>query len=699
MKNHPTSLRPPSPLSRIALSAVFLALAAAAFPPATTFASESPTPTKAEVTAANISLANDFIELTWSLNDSVFRPGVLRNKITGEIYPLGDQAFVLTRKNDDEKLPPISINASKLIADGPAVIETLTANPNAQRRIERVAGKAVTVHFSTSDDGLAAVWRAELRDGEKYARVSLQLTAEIAQVPLTKISLAELPWPNARTVGTVQGSPIIAGNAYAGLEHPMSENTVASGTASCALARKLPLASRKPLTVSAVLGITSPGQLRRDFQQYVENERPRPYQPYFNYNTWYDLGYFSRYGEKDVVDTINTYGEELVKKRGVKIDSFLLDDGWDDTSTLWQFNKNFPDGFKKVREAAEACGAGPGVWFSPWGGYGPPHDARIKEGKASGYETYISTDEDTGKQQEFFALSGPKYYAKFHNMCERMIKEYGVNQFKLDGTGDADHVVPGSKFGSDFEAAISLIADLRKIKPDIYINLTTGTWPSPFWLLHADSIWRGSWDHEFIGTGTPRNRWMTFRDAEVYKNNVIAGPLFPINSLMLHGVIYAKSARDLKTDPDNDLPKEIWTAFACGTQMEELYITPALLSEKNWDTLAAAAKWSRANQTTLRDTHWLGGNPERLEIYGWAAWSPEKGILTLRNPSAKPKEITLTLASAFELPAGAPVNYTITTPTNETTLPDFSALKATAPATFKLPPFGVMVLEATPAKE
>jgi len=696
MKNQQTSTRL---IFRIALSAVFLATAAGAFLPATAFAAESPASAKAVVDAANISLGNDFIELTWSLNDGVFRPGVLRNRITGEIYPLGDQAFVLTRKNDDGKLPPILINASKLIADGPAIIETLPANPQALRRSERVAGKAVTVHFSSNDDGLAAVWRAELRDGEKYARISLQLTPEIEPVSLTKISLAELPWPDARVVGTVQGSPIVSGNAYAGLEHPMSENTVASGNASCALTRKLPLATRKPWTVSAILGVTSPGQLRRDFQYYVESERPRPYQPFFNYNTWYDIGYFSRYGEKDAVDTINTYGEELTKKRGVKIDSFLMDDGWDDTATLWQFNKNFPDGFKNVRAAAESCGAGPGVWFSPWGGYGPPHDARIKEGKARGFETYTAMDDETKKTQEYFALSGPKYYANFHAMCERMIKEYGVNQFKLDGTGDADRVVPGSKFGSDFEAAIALIADLRKIKPDIYINLTTGTWPSPFWLQHADSIWRGNSDHEFIGVGSARNRWMTYRDAEVYKNNVVAGPLFPINSLMLHGVIYAKSARNLNTDPDNDLPKEIWTAFACGTQMEELYITPALLSEKNWDTLASAAKWARANQNTLRDVHWVGGNPERLEVYGWGAWSPEKGILTLRNPSSQPKEITLTLAAAFELPVGASVNYTITTPGNETTKPEFSKLTATAPATFKLPPFGVMVLEATPAKE
>ena len=72
------------------------------------------------------------------------------------------------------------------------------------------------------------------------------------------------------------------------------------------------------------------------------------------------------------------------------------------------------------------------------------------------------------------------------------MKKYGVNQFKFDGTGNVDTVVKGSAFDSDFDAAIHLISDLREVKPDLYINLTTGTYPSPFWLMYADSIWRGA---------------------------------------------------------------------------------------------------------------------------------------------------------------------------------------------------------------
>ena len=99
------------------------------------------------------------------------------------------------------------------------------------------------------------------------------------------------------------------------------------------------------------------------------------------------------------------------------------------------------------------------------------------------------------------ALSGPKYYRYFRDTCLNMIEKYGVNQFKFDGTGNVNEVIQGSEFDSDFAAAIHLIGELRAKKPNLYVNLTTGTYPSPFWLLYADSIWRGGDDHSFAGVG------------------------------------------------------------------------------------------------------------------------------------------------------------------------------------------------------
>ena len=57
-----------------------------------------------------------------------------------------------------------------------------------------------------------------------------------------------------------------------------------------------------------------------------------------------------------------------------------------------------------------------------------------------------------------------------------------------------------------------------------WINLTTGTWPSPYWLLYGDSIWRGGYDTGLCETdhrgqsqsshcdgSDHREQWITYR--------------------------------------------------------------------------------------------------------------------------------------------------------------------------------------------
>ena len=138
------------------------------------------------------------------------------------------------------------------------------------------------------------------------------------------------------------------------------------------------------------------------------------------------------------------------------------------------------------------------------------------------------------------------------------------------------------------------------------------------------------------GVGSDRQRWITYRDADTYSGIVQKGPLYPLNSLMLHGVIYAKKAKQLDADPNGDFTSEVRSYFGTGTQLQEMYVTPSLLTDRNWDALAEAASWSRQNADVLVDTHWIGGDPAKLEVYGWASWTPAKAILVLRNPSDKP---------------------------------------------------------------
>jgi len=130
--------------------------------------------------------------------------------------------------------------------------------------------------------------------------------------------------------------------------------------------------------------------------------------------------------------------------------------------------------------------------------------------------------------------------------------------------------------------------------------------------------------------------------------------------------------------------------------LQELYITPELLTSEDWDTLAEAARWSRTNAGVLRDTHWVGGDPGRLDVYGWASWTPTKAILTLRNPSDQAQAFVVDLARQLELPPGAKRQFQARSPWKADAATPARTLDADTPTTMTLQPFQVVTLELTP---
>jgi hypothetical protein len=628
-----------------------------------------------------LSLSNDALAVQWTAQSGKLKLVQFQDWFGEHKVTVRDELFVIRLRDGRE------LRSSEMSLAAQPAVRDLDANSNASRWSERIEGKKIVATLEAPSAHLNVVWAALLRDGSNYLRQEITLQAVGADVPIAEVDLIAWKLPEAKVVGSVAGSPVVAGNIFAGFEHPLAKCTVREGEAICGLQRELPLLAGHEVEYSSVTGVTEAQQLRRGFLNYVERERAHPYRTFLHYNTWYDLGYFGRYDQAAVLDRVHAFGTELKAKRGVTLDSFMFDDGWDDPKNLWHFNPGFPDGLTVFAEAAAKYGIAPGIWMSPWGGYGKPHQQRIQFGQKQGFET----------NREGFELSSPHYYQYFHDVAMDMVRKYGVNQFKFDGTGNVNEVIPGSKFDSDFAAAISLIEDLRLAKPDIYVNLTTGTYPSPFWLRYADSIWRGGDDHSFTGVGSWRQKWITYRDADAYHHVVQAGPLYPLNSLMLHGLIYARYAAHLSDDPGNNFESEVHDYFGTGTQLQEMYITPSLLTRENWDALAEAAKWSRDNAEVLRDTHWVGGDPAKLEVYGWASWSPKKAILVLRNPGDKAQKFSVDLAGAFEIPVGSPTQFEARDPWMKDRLAKPGKVEAGTPTLFSLAPFEVRTLEMVPA--
>ncbi|MGN0856553.1 MAG: DUF3472 domain-containing protein [Candidatus Spyradenecus sp.] len=406
---------------------------------------------------------------------------------------------------------------------------------------------------------------------------------------------------------------------------------------------------------STVEGPYAPGQLRRSFQAYLEHERAHPYRVFPHYNSWFHLGIWTyenedplkRMTEAKCLAAIRDVCDPL-RKRGVTLDSYLWDDGWDDWNSLWQYHKGFPNGFEPLVAAARERGGGIGAWLSPWGGYNRAAAMRRAYAKAIGLPT----------NEKGMSLAQPKYYAAFRDRCLQMIRDYGMNLFKFDGIGGGPWATgTDAKTAPDLQGLFSLIAELRAAKPDLFINCTVGTWPSPFWVLHADSIWRGGSDWGALpGEGHLRQRWISYRDDIIHKRFAAPCPLFPLNSMMMHGIIvtniYGMPVSD-KPEDTRAFADEVWMGIGCGTDLQEYYLNPEMMSEAWWDILASAIAWLRANEATLRDVHWVGGSPSAGEVYGYAAWSPAKSTLLLRNPAGKAQTFALDLPKLLELPAGA----------------------------------------------
>eukprot|EP00438_Fugacium_kawagutii_P020397 Skav222023 [mRNA] locus=scaffold2914:69757:73948:+ [translate_table: standard] len=237
---------------------------------------------------------------------------------------------------------------------------------------------------------------------------------------------------------------------------------------------------------------------------------------------------------------------------------------------------------------------------------------------------------------------------------------HALDAFLLDdGWDNADSLweVDRKHFSDGFEPLVATAKNWGTrtgAHCQVWISLTIGTWPSPFWLLWADSIWRDGPDVGFEGTGSLRDRWLTFRDQALQRAQA-RGPLFPATAFMQHGVVWSKTAETMDMWSSGQPPSlqdfcnEVLSFFFAGTGLQELYIQKELMDDDKWKVLAAASQLARQDIELLQDARLVafGG------LYGVAALRMKpagRAVFWLRNPSEKTQEATFTMAELLELP-------------------------------------------------
>lgn len=452
-------------------------------------------------------------------------------------------------------------------------------------------------------------------------------------------------------------SEIITSNGTISFVYSSSASS-ASQTLQGLWSRATTLQSGKTWNVSAVVGIVAPGQQRRSFLAYSERERAVPWRPYPLYNSWYELGIDRNNASNpennmkasDCLKVVNEWKSKLYDQYNVAPEVFVWDDGWDNYKD-WGFHSNFSNGFKDLAAVTNQMDAHQGAWLGPVGGYGASGDMRRKYWTSKGGMN----------------LSNPAYYECFLNAVTNLVNNHDVRFFKFDGISTISNAT-GPDGEEDAEGIINIEREARKIKEDLFINTTVGTWASPFWYRFTDATWRQDGDYGEIGNGsTDREKWITYRDRLVYQNYVQNSPLCPINTLMTHGVIVTENGKVATNFDYAGVLREIRCAFACGSGMVELYCDKDKLNSINggalWGDIAECIKWQKENADVLPDAHWVGGNPwdgSRNNVYGWASWNGQKATLALRNPSTSQKTFTFTLREVLDIPSYFTTPITLT---------------------------------------
>lgn len=450
------------------------------------------------------------------------------------------------------------------------------------------------------------------------------------------------------------------GGAFFGLEYPTSTNSInfkEPGKAEVRCGQEIGERIGNSWVESewVVEGLSPDSRLKFWFSKYLDRIRVAPLRPYILYNTWYDLrapeivkDQTRALTEENILRTIASFRKRMFEARGLNLDAFVLDDGWDVYRSDWALrSEQFPRGLTPLAEALKSMGTRLGMWLGPIGGYSN-RDWRVGWMRAQGYET-------VGDQM---CVAGERYKQLLKKRVVDFVQKDGVGYFKWDGI-QLSCSEPGHGHLPDIysrravmQSVIDLCQSVRNEYKDIFLNVTSGTWLSPWWLKYANTIWMQGSDYGYanVPSISRRDRAITYRDFVLFDDLCQQEFWFPIANLMTHGVI--KGELELLGERDEPLDKftdDALLYLARGISMWELYISPDLLTDGEWDSLAAAIRWAKDRFPILCLTEMVGGDPGELKPYGYVHFQGKRGIVAARNPFIEEQALKIKLSPSAGL--------------------------------------------------
>ena len=593
-------------------------------------------PVYVHTTGSAIVIGNDYLERTISIADNDLGTRQLLNKLTGRAYSLRGDEFEL--KLNYER---VGYNFGN---ENPRVV-TAAGMRLASRNIDDTpaGGKRVTLHLAPAR-GATIDLVYELNPADFFTRQWVHIARpQQGTWFIDWLAVAKNEWGVPRFTLGGFGQPLFAEDLFLGLEFPTGQNTVTGDEVTLGSSPGVNIPDAGYTSEPAVMGVAPAGMVHRQFLDYVARMRVAPVRPFLLYNTWYDYPRLKMNGGNTVA-RVSDFQKLLLSKYGLHLDSFVLDDGWDDMHKLWVIDQQrFPNGFRDLTAALDTIDSKLGIWFGPIGGY-DQSQVRIAAGKADGMEITSNG--------RYFCIAGKNYSKLLGDTMLQYQKDYGINYFKLDGIAfgcnEPDHGHPVGIYSDEATARtfIGMLEKLRAQESKVFLNITTSIWLSPWWLRYADTVWMGGADSGYlpsVPTMAERQSAVSYRDSVLYDDFVTHHAQFPISSLMTHGIIKGQ-ANMLGGDKEQieDWRDEVVHYYSVGNMMYELYISPDILTGAEMDVLGNTTKWAMANAHPLLDNSTMVlGDPAQREPYGYVHSTAEKSIVTLRNPFVRPRTVKL----------------------------------------------------------
>jgi hypothetical protein len=459
------------------------------------------------------------------------------------------------------------------------------------------------------------------------------------------------------------GQPIAVttktGGAFFGTEYPAADNKLESkGKGIQSIRCSAEVGERIPKTWLksdwVVEGITPDPHVKLWFDKYVNDIRVAPLRSYSLYNTWYDLRSpeYPRWPKENVMSEqtglkmADILRRSMIEKHNIQLDAFVLDDGWDVYKSDWMLRKEqWPNGLKPLSDDLKQTNTSLGMWIGPTGGYSF-RKQRLGFMKEHGYEIV----------NNMLCVGGKKYSALLKERVSDFVQNNGVGYFKWDGIQftcsepDHGHAIDVYSRRAILKSVEEMCSTAREHNPSMFLNISSGTWMSPWWVKYANTIWMQGADYGFadVPSISMRDGAITYRDFVLYEDWKLKGLWFPIANLMTHGIIKGKSESvGSYAEPLDKFTDDVLLYFARGVAMYELYISPDILSEGEWTSISRSMAWARKNFDLLMHTELVGGNPLTGEAYAYVHFSGKRGIIAARNPVIESSNITIALDAAL----------------------------------------------------